>query len=105
MVSTNASWKQALTSAQGGQRTSFSGHLRGTAWVVLAADLSHVDEEEELGKTADSLVLQFTSDSEFDIPGMMQELDALHPDSADWRLKEVFTEEQHPGIPGGGPRR
>ena len=63
--------------------------------MVLAADLSHVDEEEELGKAADSLVLQFTSDIEFDIPGMMHELNALQTDSADWRLKEVFTEEQH----------
>ena len=70
-------------------------HLQGTAWVVLAADLSHVDEEEELEKTADSLVLQFTSDTGFDIPGMMQELNALRPDSADWRLKEVFTEKRH----------
>ena len=70
-------------------------HLRDTVWVVLAADLSHVDQEEELEKIADSFVLQFTSDIGFDIPGMMQELNALRPDSAAWRVKEAFTEEQH----------
>ena len=74
-----------------------SRHLRGTEWVVLAADLSHVDEEDELEELARELVLQFTSDAGFDIAGLMQELGALRPQTEVSQVRHVFSGNEYAG--------
>ena len=74
-----------------------SRHLQGTVWVVLAADLSHVDEEEELEQLANELVLQFTSDTGFDIAALMQELSALRPETKVSQVRHVFSGNEYPG--------
>ena len=74
-----------------------SRHLQGTVWVVLAADLSHVDEEDELEQLASELVLQFTSDTGFDIAALMQELSALRPETKVSQVRHVFSGNEYPG--------
>ena len=74
-----------------------SGHLQGTEWVVLAADLSHVDEEDELEKLARELVLQFTSDAGFDIAGLMRELGALRPRTRVSQVRHVSSGNEYAG--------
>ena len=78
-------------------------HLQGTVWVVLAADLSHVDEEDELEKLANELVLQFTSDTGFDIPGLMQEMSALRPETRVSLVRHVFSGNEYPGYQVSAP--
>ena len=74
-----------------------SRHLKGTVWVVLAADLSHVDEEDELEQLANELVLQFTSDTGFDIAGLMREMSALRPETKVSQVRHVFSGNEYPG--------
>ena len=74
-----------------------SRHLQGTVWVVLAADLSHVDEEDELEQLANELVLQFTSDTGFDIAALMQEMSALRPETKVSQVRHVFSGNEYPG--------
>ena len=74
-----------------------SRHLQGTVWVVLAADLSHVDEEDELEQLANELVLQFTSDTGFDIAALMQEMSALRPETKVSQVRHIFSGNEYPG--------
>ena len=74
-----------------------SRHLQGTVWVVLAADLSHVDEEDELEQLANELVLQFTSDTGFNIVGLMREMNALRPETKVSKVRHVFSGNEYPG--------
>ena len=74
-----------------------SRHLQSTVRVVLAADLSHLDEEDELEQLANELVLQFTSDTGFDIPGLMQGMSALRPESRVSLVRHVFSGNEYPG--------
>ena len=73
-------------------------HLGGTDWVVLAAELSHGDEGDEFAEVADEFVLQFTSDTGFDVAGMVREMNTWRAGSEDWRVREVFTEEEYPAF-------
>ena len=74
-----------------------SRHLQGTEWVVLTADLSHVEEEDGLEQLANELVLQFTSDTGFDIAGLVQELSALRPEVRVLQVKQVFSGKEYSG--------
>ena len=71
-------------------------HLRDTVWIVLAADLSAVGEEDDLDEVADEMVVQFTSDAGFDVDAMMQELRALRAGAGNWHVRPAHTAEGDP---------
>lgn len=72
-------------------------HLQGTDWVVLAADLTAADHEEELDKLAYGLVLQLTSNSGFDVAGLLRELTAPRPQISVSQVKHLVSGKEYSG--------
>ncbi|MDE0207972.1 MAG: hypothetical protein OXP66_18300 [Candidatus Tectomicrobia bacterium] len=72
-------------------------HFENVDRVIVAADISHVGEEDEVERLAGEFVMQFTSDTGFDIAAMAEELKALRPGSEELRVMPVFSREGYAG--------
>ena len=72
-------------------------HFENVDRVIVAADISHVGEEDEVERLAGEFVMQFTSDTGFDIATMAEELKALRPGSEELRVMPVFSREGYAG--------
>ena len=87
-------------------RFSFT-HLQSTEQVVLAADLTHLGEDNALEPFAKEVVVQFTSQTGFEVASLMQALGTLRVESGELLVEEVVSQ-QYSGyevsLPSGGDR-
>ena len=84
-----------------------STHLQGVVQVVLAADLSQLGEEDEIEQFAKEVVVQFSSEEEFEVASLMQALGTLRVKSGELRVEEMVSQQQLGyglSLPNGGDR-
>ena len=75
----------------------FLRHMQAAKRVIVAADISHLGEEDEVERLASEFVMQFTSDTGLDVAAMAEELKALRPGSEELRVMPVFSQEGYTG--------